>query len=164
MIDLAVFAAPATSPASLILKAELYSPPPRLPKFVDRKLARFQMIARVSPEGESPSLPATSPKLLSRQGTAPAGSSETVYAVVSPNVARQITTPAVNTRVMLITLVILILSLLSADKTVLIRRSIFLESWCWRRHQHVTGWSWHSHYSSNLNCHPRCKHEPDSDI
>src|SRR5207249_298323 len=33
-IDLAVFAAPATSPASLILTPELYSPPPRLPTFV----------------------------------------------------------------------------------------------------------------------------------
>src|SRR6266480_7460731 len=37
-IDLAVFAAPATSPASLIPEAELYSSPPRLPKFVGRKL------------------------------------------------------------------------------------------------------------------------------
>ena len=37
-IDLAVFAAPATSPASLIPEAERDSPRPRLPKFVGRKL------------------------------------------------------------------------------------------------------------------------------
>src|SRR5437016_14168024 len=68
-IDLAVFAAPATSPASLIPEAELYSPPSRLPKFLGRKPSRFQIVARVSPDGESPALPATSPRLLSRQGT-----------------------------------------------------------------------------------------------
>src|SRR5438132_9166455 len=75
------------------------------------------MVARVSPEGESPALPATSPKLLSRQGTRPvfpaAESSETVYAVVSPNVSRKVTTPAVTARITVTTLVILILFLLS---------------------------------------------------
>src|SRR5512133_1198120 len=82
-IDSAVFASPATSPASLIPDAELYSPPKSLANFFS--LPRFQMTARVSPEEESPALPATSPKLLSRRGTSPAASSETVYAVVSAN-------------------------------------------------------------------------------
>src|SRR6266496_5827182 len=71
------------------------------------------MIARASPEGESPALPATSPKLLSRQGTPATGSSETVYAVVSPNVSRKVTTPAVTARITVTTLVLLILFLLN---------------------------------------------------
>src|SRR6266487_6127196 len=73
------------------------------------------MIARVSPEGESPALPATSPKLLSRQGTHQAESSKTVYAVVSPNVSRTVTTPAVTARIRLTTLVVLILFLLNCS-------------------------------------------------
>src|SRR6266480_1617040 len=68
------------------------------------------MVARISPEGESPPFPATSPKSLSRQGT-PAGSSETVYAVVSPNASRKVTTPAVTATITVTTLVILILFL-----------------------------------------------------
>src|SRR6266566_9894375 len=71
------------------------------------------MAARVFPERESPALPATSPKLLSRQGTPATESSETVYAVVSPNVARKVTTPAVTARITVATLVILILFLLN---------------------------------------------------
>jgi hypothetical protein len=87
----------------------------KVTKFVGRKLARFQMVDRVSPEGESPALPATSPKLLSRQGTRPAPeSSATVYAVVSPNVSRKVTTPAVSTRITVTTLVLLILFLLNS--------------------------------------------------
>src|SRR6266487_4655367 len=83
------------------------------------------MVARVSPEGESPALPATSPKLLSRQGTRPAPeSSETVYAVVAPNVSRKVTTPAVTARRTVTTLVILISFLLNCRKTGLIMRSI----------------------------------------
>src|SRR6266700_5871429 len=70
------------------------------------------MVARISPEGESPPFPATSPKSLSRQGT-PAGSSETVSAVVSPSVSRKVTTPAVTARITVTTLVILILFLLN---------------------------------------------------
>src|SRR6266576_1999065 len=73
------------------------------------------MVARISPEGESPPFPATSPKALSRQGT-PAGSSETVYAVVSPNASEQVTTPAVTATITVTTLVILILFLLNCGK------------------------------------------------
>ena len=81
------------------------------------------MVARISPEGESPPLPATSPKLLSRQGT-PSESSETVYTVVCPNVSPQVTTPAVTAKITVTTLVILILFLLNCGKTGLIMRSI----------------------------------------
>src|SRR6266516_3472912 len=77
------------------------------------------MVARISPEGESPPLPATSPKLLSRQGT-PSESSETVYTVICPNVSPQVTTPAVTARITVSTLVILILFLLNCGKTGLI--------------------------------------------
>src|SRR6266566_51470 len=82
------------------------------------------MVARVSPERESPALPATSPKLLSRQGTPAAEISETVCAVVSPNVSRKVTTPAVTARVTVTTLVILILFLLNCRKTGFIMGSI----------------------------------------
>ena len=82
------------------------------------------MVARVSPEEESPALPATSPRLLSRQGTPPAESSETVYAVVSPNVSRKVTTPAVTARTTVTILVKLILFLLNCRKTGFIMRII----------------------------------------
>src|SRR6266480_2564323 len=81
------------------------------------------MVARVAPEERSPALPATSPKLLSRQGTPAAESSETVYAAVSPNVCRRVTTP-VTARITVTILVVLILFLLNCRKTDLMMRSI----------------------------------------
>src|SRR5713101_267640 len=111
------------------------------------------MLARVFPERESPALPATSPKLLSRQGTRPVSpapeSSETLYAGVSPNVSRKVTTPAVTARITVTTPVILILFLVNCGKTGVIMGSIA-----------IGFGSWHSQYSNRLNCLQRCKHEP----
>src|SRR6266480_4944440 len=81
------------------------------------------MVALVSPEEESGPLPATSPKLLSREGI-PAESSKTVYSVVCPNVCRKVITPVVTARTTVTTLVILILFLLNCGKTGLIMCSI----------------------------------------
>src|SRR5436190_22468683 len=99
-----------------MLEAELYSPAPILPRFAGRKLPWFQMIARVSPEGVSPALPTTSPKLLSRQGTPPAESCEIVYSVVCPNISGQIITPAVSAKRILTILVGLILFPLNGNE------------------------------------------------
>src|SRR6266550_3358839 len=71
------------------------------------------MVASVSPEADSRALPATSPKLLSREGIPVAESSKTVYSVVCPNVCRKVSTPAVTARTTVTTLVILILFLLN---------------------------------------------------